>query len=186
MIIMRRSLLITIGLLMVMFIAACGNNTNTAGRYGGGNSGSTPTTSSSGSSTAIKTTSATINGKSETILTNAQGMTLYYRTSDTGTSVCSGGCAQAWPPFLFTGSGAPASSASLSGQLTTSMNANGQQVEYNGHPLYTYSGDTAPGQTNGEGFGGVWFVVPTDLAPSSGATATPSSGGYGGGYGSYP
>lgn len=182
MIIMKRSLFITIGLLIAMFIVACGNNTNTGSPYGGGNSGSTPTSSGSGSSNVIQTASATVNGKSEMVLTNAQGMTLYYRTSDAGTSVCSGGCAQVWPPLLFTGSGAPASSASLPGQLTASTNANGQQVEYNGHPLYTYSGDTAPGQMNGEGFMGIWFVVPTDLAPSTGATATPSSGGYG----SYP
>jgi predicted lipoprotein with Yx(FWY)xxD motif len=163
-----------------MFIAACGNGTGSP--YGGSNASSTPTVSSSGSANTIKTASATINGKAETILTNAQGMTLYYRTSDTATSVCSSGCAQAWPPLLFTGSGAPTSSTSLSGQLTASTNANGQQVEYNGHPLYTYTGDTAPGQTNGEGFGGVWFVVPTTLAPSNGASATPTSGGYGNGY----
>jgi len=164
-----------------MFIAACGNSTS-----GGSNASSTPTVSSSGSASIIKTASVTINGKAETILTNAQGMTLYYRTSDTATSVCSGGCAQVWPPALFTGSGAPASSTTLSGQLTSSTNTNGQQVEYNGHPLYTYTGDTAPGQTNGEGFGGVWFVVPTTLAPSNGASGTPSSGGYGSSYGNYP
>ena len=52
----------------------------------------------------IHTATATIKGTSETILTNAQGMTLYYRTSDTATSVCSGGCASAWPPLLVTGS----------------------------------------------------------------------------------
>src|ERR1700726_4236134 len=137
MITIRRSLLITLGLLVTMFIAACGNSTSTGGPYGGSNAGSTPTVSGSGSASTIKTASATINGKAETILTNAQGMTLYYRTSDTATSVCSGGCAQVWPPLLFTGSGAPASSTTLSGQLTASTNANGQQVEYNGHPLYT-------------------------------------------------
>ncbi len=183
---MKRSTLITIGLLITMFIAACGNNSSTGSRYGGGSTGSTPTTSGNGSASAVKTASATINGKAETILTNAQGMTLYYRTSDTATSVCSGACAQIWPPLLFTGSGTPASAGSLAGNLAASTNANGQQVEYNGHPLYTYTGDTAPGQTNGEGFMGIWFVVPTNLAPSTGATATPSSGGYGGGYSNYP
>jgi predicted lipoprotein with Yx(FWY)xxD motif len=49
------------------------------------------------------------------------------------------------------------------------MNANGEQVAYNGHPLSTYSGDSEPGQTNGQGFGGVWFVVTTDLAPAGGS-----------------
>ena len=113
----------------------------------------------------IKTATATITGKSVTILTNAQGMTLYYRTVDSSSSVCSGGCASAWPPMLVTGSATPSSATSLPGQLSVSTNANGKQVEYNGHPLYTYSGDSAPGQTNGQGFGGVWFAVTTDLAP---------------------
>jgi hypothetical protein len=58
--------------------------------------------------------------------------------------------------------------------------ANGSQVAYNGHPLYTYSGDSAPGQANGEGFGNIWFVAPTTLpattTPSAGAT--PTTGGY--------
>ena|SRR5437588_3672317 len=180
---MRRSILIALALLVAMLVAACGNNTNTGsggGRYGGGSSGSTPTASAGNT---ITTATATINGKSETVLTNTKGLTLYYRTSDTATSVCSGGCAQAWPPLLMTGSAMPTSASTLPGTLTVSMNANGEQVEYNGHPLYTYSGDSASGQTNGEGFGGVWFVVPTDLSPSSG---TPTGGGYGSGYGNNP
>jgi predicted lipoprotein with Yx(FWY)xxD motif len=47
--------------------------------------------------------------------------------------------------------------------LTIVTDANGNQVEYNGHPLYTYSGDTASGQTTGEGVGGVWHVVTLNL-----------------------
>jgi predicted lipoprotein with Yx(FWY)xxD motif len=130
------------------------------GRYGGG--GTTPTASSSGN--LIKTATATVKGTSQTILTNTQGMTLYYRTSDVPPStVCSGGCASAWPPLVVSGSGAPTSAASLSGKLTVVADANGKQVEYNGHPLYTYSGDTGPGQTTGEGFAGVWHVCTPSL-----------------------
>lgn len=172
---MRRSILIAMALLVAMLVAACGSNTNTGsggGRYGGSSSGSTPSASAGNT---IATATATINSKSETILTNAKGLTLYYRTSDTASSVCSGGCAQAWPPLLMAGSAMPTSASTLPGALTVGMNANGEQVEYNGHPLYTYSGDSAAGQTNGEGFGGVWFVVPTDLSPSNG---TPTGGGY--------
>jgi predicted lipoprotein with Yx(FWY)xxD motif len=111
----------------------------------------------------VKTVTATIKGTSETILTNKAGMTLYYRTSDTVPSgVCSGGCAGAWPPLVVTGTTAT-SSATLPGKLTVVTDPNGNQVEYNGHPLYTFSGDNAPGQTNGEGVQGVWFVVPTTL-----------------------
>lgn len=174
----------TFFVLLAFVLAACGSSSGTNG--GTGSSGSTPTATSSSSSgggygypttpsapsptattgssgALIHTATATIKGTSETILTNAQGMTLYYRTSDTATSVCSGGCASAWPPVLTNGSSIPTSSASLPGKLSAVTDANGSQCAYNGHPLYTFASDTAPGQTNGEGVGGVWFVVPTSL-----------------------
>ena len=56
------------------------------------------------------------------------------------------------------------------------MDANGSQVKYNGHPLYTFSGDTAQGQINGEGLFGMWFVAMPNL-PVQGSGST--SGGYG-------
>jgi predicted lipoprotein with Yx(FWY)xxD motif len=171
--------------LIVVLVAACGSNTgsNTSGsgtastaggttpttsssnggggRYGGGG-GTTPTANTSGS--VIKTATVTVSGTSESILTNAQGLTLYFRTSDAPPStVCIGGCASAWPPLVMSGSSAPTSAASLPGKLTIVTDANGNQVEYNGHPLYTYSGDTASGQTTGEGVGGVWHVVTLSL-----------------------
>src|SRR5260370_10390168 len=110
------SLLALVGLLL---LAACGSNTRTGGaatpnatsnttasstptssggRYGSGygNGSTTPTVSGSGS--LIQTATATVKGASETILTNAQRMTLYYRTIDRPpTTVCSGGCASVWP-----------------------------------------------------------------------------------------
>ena len=157
---------------LVILLVACGSNTsssgsggttptssgsgNGGGRYGGGG-GTTPTASSTGS--LIKTATATVSGKSVTLLSNTQGLTLYYRTSDVPPStVCSGGCAGAWPPLIVSGSGTPTSATSLPGTLTVVADANGNQVAYNGHPLYTYSGDTGPGQTTGEGVGGVWHV----------------------------
>src|SRR5216684_160773 len=65
--------------------------------------------------------------------------------------------------LVVSGSGAPTSATSLSGKLTVVADANGNQVEYNGHPLYTYSADTGPGQTTGEGVGGVWHVCTPSL-----------------------
>ena len=148
------------------------------GRYGNGG-GTTPTASSA--SNRLKTATATVSGKSETILTNAQGMTLYYRTSDAPpTTVCSGGCASAWPPLIVSGSAAPTSATSLPGKLTSATDANGNQVEYNGHPLYTFSGDTAPGQTTGNGTAGVWFVTTPDLKSQGTPQATPTTNGYSG------
>ncbi len=173
-----------LALIALVLLAACGNttttgstatpaatsnttasSTTTSSRYGKGyGSGSTtPTASSSGQ--LIQTAMATVNGKAETILTNAQGMTLYYRTTDMPpATVCSGGCASAWPPLLVSGSTTPTSTTTLPGKLSVQTDANGTQVEYNGHPLYTFSGDTSPGQTTGEGFGGVWHVVTPTLS----------------------
>jgi predicted lipoprotein with Yx(FWY)xxD motif len=113
----------------------------------------------------IRVTTATVKGKSMTILTNAQGMTLYYFTPDSPTKIaCTGGCASTWPPLLSSGTSSPLADAPLSGKLTLVSGTNGSQIEYNGHPLYAYSGDTAPGQANGEGLFGKWFVCTPSLA----------------------
>ena len=158
-------------------VAACGTTSATTSPS---TSPATPTTSSAPSSAAtptptattaassgpvIKTASATLQGKTTTILTDAQGKTLYYFKPDTATTVaCTGGCASNWPPLTFSGSGSPSSATPLPGTLSVLQGANGAQVEYQGHPLYTFAGDTAPGQTSGEGKGGVWFVATPDLA----------------------
>jgi predicted lipoprotein with Yx(FWY)xxD motif len=141
--------------------AVATNNAYNGGGYGCSGRYCTTPTLSGGSSVVIKTASISVGGKSLTVLTNAQGLTLYYRTSDTPTSVCSGGCASAWPPII--SSSVPAAPAGVHGKLALLSDANGSQVTYNGHPLYTYAGDTGPGQANGQGFGGVWFVVTTSL-----------------------
>jgi predicted lipoprotein with Yx(FWY)xxD motif len=114
-----------------------------------------------------------VNGSSEQVLTNSSGYTLYYLTQDSASSVtCTGSCAQTWPPLVLA-SGQPTSSPSLPQALTTFTGGNGRQVEYDGHPLYHYTGDTGPDQSNGEGVNGVWFVATPSMA-SGGATATPT------------
>lgn len=92
-------------------------------------------------------------------------MTLYYFTPDTAaTSACTTGCIGAWPALVFSGSGAPTASPALPGKLTVATTAPGrQQVEYNGHPLYTFSGDSTHGDTNGEDIAGQWFVATPSL-----------------------
>ena len=153
----KRSWFSLLALVGLVLLAACGSTTSTGGaaapnatsntsagststssgsKYGNGygNGGTTPTVSSSGS--LVQTATATVKGTSETILTNAQGMTLYYRTIDRPpTTVCSGGCASVWPPLLVSGSNTPTSTTSLPGKLSVQADANGTQVEYNGHPL---------------------------------------------------
>lgn len=126
-----------------------------------------PTTTASASATAgagqvavVHTGTATVSGKAENVLTNAQGLTLYYHTTDTPTSVCSGPCATAWPPLLLP-SGTPGSSLTLPGTLGVETNVNGRQVTYNGHPLYGWKSDTSAGQATGEGINNFHVATPS-------------------------
>jgi predicted lipoprotein with Yx(FWY)xxD motif len=117
----------------------------------------TGTGSGSGSGSGLKTT--TIGGVA--VLTTARGFTVYSFAPDTsGASRCYGSCAAYWPPVT----GIPAASAGLPGRIGTIRRADGsQQLTYNGHPLYTYIGDTAPGQARGNNLdlnGGLWHDVP--------------------------
>ena len=179
---LKRSFVIALGLFMAMFLAACGSyGTTGGGSYGDSSTNApattVPSTGGSNSSAVIQTATVTIKGQPESVLTNAQGLTLYYFTADTATqSAVSGDLAKIWPPQLFTGSGGPTSSTTLAGKLSVLMDVNGNQVEYNGHPLYTFSGDSAPGQTNGEGITGMWFVAAPNLTVQGGGS---TSGGYG-------
>ncbi len=106
----------------------------------------------------IRTAQVNVNGTMETILTTADGMTLYYRTSDPApASTCIGACAKTWIPLVT--NGMVISAMPLTGNLTLHRTANGNQVEYNNHPLYTYVGDHASGQINGQGQGNVWYII---------------------------
>jgi predicted lipoprotein with Yx(FWY)xxD motif len=107
--------------------------------------------------TGLRTT--TIGGT--TVLTNAKGFTLYSFAPDTpATSKCYGSCAAYWPPVT----GAAATSSGVPGRVGTIKRTDGsEQLTYNGHPLYTYIGDTAPGQARGNNLnlnGGLWHEVP--------------------------
>jgi predicted lipoprotein with Yx(FWY)xxD motif len=94
------------------------------------------------------------------ILVNGQGRTLYLYMKDQGTkSACSRRCSQVWPPA--TVSGAPTAGPGVeAAKLTTTRGAgSSRQLVYNGHPLYTLTADVRPGQINGEGFLGTWYVI---------------------------
>jgi predicted lipoprotein with Yx(FWY)xxD motif len=96
------------------------------------------------------------------ILVDADGRTLYGFTNDKdGTSTCTGNCAKAWPAATITGQPAPGDS--VTAQLTAiDAPAGGKMLKAGKWPLYRFSGDAAPGETNGQGSGGVWFVVGAD------------------------
>ena len=89
------------------------------------------------------------------------GMTLYTFNNDTaGVSNCSGQCAVNWPPYRVEPGITLLGAAGVSGQLGTIARADGgTQLTYGGAPLYTYIKDLKPGDTNGQGVGGVWFVA---------------------------
>jgi predicted lipoprotein with Yx(FWY)xxD motif len=132
------------------------------------------TSSSAASSAALKTT--TIGGVA--VLTNAKGFTLYWFVPDTSTtSNCNGSCASFWPPVP----GPATAGAGVTGTLATIKRSDGStQATYDGHPLYTYVGDTAPGQAKGNGLnlsGGVWHEMTASGATASSSGSSPSSGG---------
>jgi predicted lipoprotein with Yx(FWY)xxD motif len=162
----KRVLLAVMPFLVMLAISGCASNATPGD--GTGITGNTPTaapTTGSGSGAVVKTATAMVDGQSKTILTDANGMTLYYFTPDTATkTACTGACAQTWPPLLFQGSGKVTSATQLPGELEAYQNDNGNQVLYNDHFLYTYSVDTAPGDTKGQDVGGKWYVATPDLA----------------------
>ena len=157
-------------------LAACSSSgTSSAG-------GSTPTSSSSpAAATAGSLKTATIGGV--TVLTSAKGFTLYSFAPDTPTtSNCNGTCATNWPPVK-----GPATAPGVTGTFSTIKRSDGSvQATFDGHPLYAFAGDTAPGQAKGNGLnaaGGLWHEVTTSGSAAPAPAGSSSSGSGGGGYG---
>lgn len=152
---MRIRLLAVAGVAAVaMSAAACSSSSGT--NAGSGTPSSASASGAAGSGVALK--SAAINGV--TVVTNAQGFTLYSFAPDTSTaSKCTGACAQIWPPVT----GPVTAGQGVTGKLGTITRSDGsKQATYDGHPLYTYIADTAPGQAHGNNLnlnGGLWHEV---------------------------
>jgi predicted lipoprotein with Yx(FWY)xxD motif len=163
-------------------LAACGMG----GSYSPAAAPPAPSASQSGPSHAPAAAASLVIGDRATslgtVLVNSSGRTLYLFTKDpNGSSSCTGACATTWPPLLV-GSGAmPTEMSGVTGTVATITRSDGgHQATYDGHPLYTFAGDTAAGETNGEGVKGVWFAIGPDgqraSAGKSGAsTAQPAS-----------
>jgi predicted lipoprotein with Yx(FWY)xxD motif len=118
----------------------------------------------------VKTADKTVAGKSQSILVDSKGLTLYYFTPDKGGTVtCTAACAQNWPPLtLPSGVSSPTGDKGVTGKLATIPNpAGGTQVTYNGWPLYYFVQDKDSADTYGQGVGGKWFVVTPDVAPAT-------------------
>ena len=117
------------------------------------------------------------------LLTNARGFTLYWFAPDSaGKSVCYGACAAYWPP----GAGNASAGPGVTGTIGAIKRTDGTtQATYDGHPLYTYKGDTAPAQAKGNGLnisGGVWHEVTVSGGAAPAASTSPRAGGGGYGY----
>ncbi|HSZ13844.1 MAG TPA: hypothetical protein VK790_07400 [Solirubrobacteraceae bacterium] len=167
-------------------LAACGGSsygssstasTNAAAATSSTASSSVPAASSAGSGAggqSVKTAANSALGA--TVLVDAQGMTLYHLSSEqNGKFVCtSAACVAAWPPL-----GAGAGGGSVSGLESVKRPDGTKQLAYKGEPLYTFSGDKAAGEANGQGIkadGGVWTAVTTS---GTGASAPAAAGGSG-------
>jgi len=175
-----RRLLAAAVLASVATLAACSSSPSTTPKAAGSSTKATSTPAAS--ATGIRTRSTSIG----TVLTDAQGMTLYWFAPDTPkASKCNGSCATYWPPVK--GPVSAAAGVSLPGTFGTITRQDGSvQATYDGHPLYTYSGDTSPGQTNGNAVnasGGLWYAVtPSGAKPDPHPSASTSSKGSGGGW----
>ena len=159
-------------------LAACSSSGTSSASGGSGGSSGTSTSSPAAATTGgLKT--ATIGGV--TVLTNAQGFTLYSFAPDTpARSNCNGACAQNWPPVK-----GPATASGVTGTFGTIKRADGSvQATFDGHPLYAFAGDTAPGQAKGNGLnaaGGLWHEAVTSGTAPAGSSSSGSGGG-GSGY----
>jgi predicted lipoprotein with Yx(FWY)xxD motif len=99
---------------------------------------------------------------------DGEGMSLYIfmnDTQDSGTSTCTDTCADVWPPLTVDGD--PVAGEGVDETLlgTITRDDGSLQVTYNGWPLYLYTGDSAPGDTNGQGVTdefGLWYLIGPD------------------------
>ena len=153
-------------------LAACGSSSDASPSSASGGGGGLYGSASSPSNSSAKAAAPASGGmvlavrstSLGTILTNGKGLTAYDFAADKGgMSSCTGACLTAWPPISATGTHVQVGSGvkqSLVGETTRADGS--RQVTYAGHPLYLYAGDSAPGDTNGQGskgFGAEWDVL---------------------------
>jgi predicted lipoprotein with Yx(FWY)xxD motif len=135
---------------------------------------SAPAPGSPASASTTGTVIGTQAGSAGAFLTAGSGRAVYLWAADgMSMSACSGACATAWPPVPATGTLTATGGAKASDLGTITRSDGTKQVTYDGHPLYYFVGDSAAGQTNGQGsdnFGAKWWLV-----ASSGAKITASS-----------
>jgi predicted lipoprotein with Yx(FWY)xxD motif len=175
-------------------LAACSSSASSTSTPAASTASSTPAAGATGASTAalVITTKGSSAGA---FLTNGSGQAIYMWTKDSmNSSACSGGCASAWPPVTTTGA-LTASGGVNQADLSTFTRSDGsKQVAYDGHALYYFIADSAPGEVKGQGsdgFGAKWWLVDpagtaitaavtvsSGAAPSASASSAKAGGGY--------
>jgi predicted lipoprotein with Yx(FWY)xxD motif len=157
-----------LALIGALAIAGCGSSSDSSSSSGGAygsSEGSTAKNASSGSSGGGTAAIVSAAGapKLGRILVDSKGFTLYDFHKDKGTtSACYGACASVWPPLTTEGAPQAGEGASASKLGTTKRKDGTTQVTYAGHPLYTYTADTKPGEANGNDFssyGAEWYAL---------------------------
>lgn len=173
----RRSGAAAAAVALVLTAAACGGD---SGGSGSGSGGAGPVPPATGNAVSAQNTSLGM------ILVDGKGMTVYEFANDkAGTSTCTGSCASVWPPVAAP-TPLPTSLPGVTGQIgMTDRSDGGKQLTVAGRPVYTFTGDGAPGQTNGQNKnlnGGVWTVLSGSGAPVTtnpgGASPAPAGPGY--------
>ncbi len=152
----------------LLTVAGCGGAAATGSSSSGGGSTQAPQAS-------VTVKAATVSGKGSVLVAGSNGMTLYVFDKDTpgsNMSACTGGCASTWPPLTVPAGTTPTAASGIAGTWGTFTRSDGLgvQVTHNGMPLHFYSGDTKPGDANGNY--PHWSSVP---ATASGAGAAPTA-----------
>ena len=167
---------------LVLALAACGGQPASSP-----DSGAPATAAPSPAPAESQAAVATAQSPLGQTLVDAEGRTLYAFTKDKGgKSSCYGDCEATWPALTVQGSPSAGDGVEASLLATADRKDGSAQVTYKGMPLYHFSGDQQPGDTNGQGVGGVWFAVtPDGSLAGAGGGASDGGGQSGGGYG-YP
>ena len=155
----------------LLVLGACGSSSGSDSAATGAST--TTTAAATTTSTAAAVAKAQTTSAQGSVLADANGKTLYTLTAGGKALPCTGKCLDAWPPAMV-----PSGTAGLTvdgTKVSVMAGSGGDVLAVAGMPLYTFAGDQAAGDANGEGisgFGGTWHVVHLGAAGEGGAAAT--------------
>ena len=163
-----RSARALIAFALVLVLAACSSDSGSPSETTAAEATASPTASEAEATATAEATESADDSADATvvvadsdlgeILTDADGLTIYFFANDTeGVSNCEGDCLANWPPVEVDGE--PSAGDGVDAELGTFERADGAvQLTVNGFPAYYFAGDSTAGDVNGQGVGGVWFV----------------------------